>query len=289
MGTVIGSILGGGLFAIFGWQHLRADEIAKNLDGTFNNLNEIIQGAVELVTKPIDSLSGIWSIITSVNSAILPIGYSLLTLFFLLGLINKSMSFRIIRIEDIVRLLMRLIIAKAVMVRSFDLLNMIYNMSMEAIFSVDISVESIRIVDTAALAEQISDMNLIERILFQSQFTPISIVSFVLNIMVFVICYGRILELCAYTALSPIPIAALSSEDYASSTKRFFQHYVAVCLQGLIIVLVGMLFGGLAKTLLSNVGKNADFGIGTSIALSIMLILVLSKSEAWAGKITGVN
>ncbi len=289
MGAIIGSILGGGLVGLLGWQHLRADEIAKNLDRTFNNLNEIIQGAVELVTKPIDSLSGIWSIITSVHAGILPIGYSLLALFFLLGLINKSMSFRIIRIEDIVRLLMRLIIAKAVMVRSFDLLNMIYNMSMEAIFSVDISVESIRIVDTAALANQIKEMNLIERILFQSQFTPISIVSFVLNIMVFVICYGRILELCAYTALSPIPISMLSSEDYASSTKRFFQHYAAVCLQGLIIVLVGMLFGGLAKTLLSNVGVNSDFGIGTSIALSIMLILVLSKSEAWAGKITGVN
>lgn len=289
MGTVIGSIFGGGLVTIFGWQHLNADEIAKNLDGTFNNLNEIIQGAVDLVTKPLDSLSGIWTIIASVHVAILPIGYSLLTLFFLLGLINRSMSFRIIRIEDIVRLLIRLIIAKAVMERSFDLLNMIYNMSMEAIFSVDISVESIRIVDTAALAEQISEMNLIERILFQSQFTPISIVSFVLNIMVFVICYGRILELCAYTALSPIPLAALSSEDYAGSTKRFFQHYVAICLQGLIIVLVGMLFGGLAKTLLTNVGENADFGIGTSIALSIMLILVLSKSEAWAGKITGVN
>jgi len=289
MGAIIGSIFGGGLVGIFGWQHLNADEIVKNLDGTFNNLNKIIQGAVDLVTKPIDSLIGIWSVISSVNSAILPIGYSLLTLFFLLGLINRSMSFRIIRIEDIIRLLIRLVIAKAVMERSFDIMNMIYNMSMEAIFSVDISVESIKIVDTVALAEQISEMNLIERILFQSQFTPISIVCFILNIMVFVICYGRIIELCVYTALSPIPIAALSSEDYAGSTKRFFQHYVAICLQGLIIVLVGMLFGGLAKTLLTNVGENADFGIGTSIAFSIMLILVLSKSEAWAGKITGVS
>ena len=286
---VIGSILGGGLIAIFGWQHLRADEIAKNLDNTFNNLNEIIQGSVELVTKPIESLTGIWSLINSVNSAILPIGYSLLTLFFLIGLINKSMSFRIIRIEDIIRLLIRLLIAKAVMVRSFDLMNMIYNIAMNAIFSVDVSVGSIKIVDTTALAEQISKMNLIEKILFQSQFTPISIVSFILNIMVFVICYGRILEICVHTALSPIPISMLSSEDYSSSTKRFFQHYIAICLQGLIIVLVGMLFGGLAETLLVNVGENADFGIGTSIALSIMLILVLSKSEAWAGKITGVN
>lgn len=286
---VIGSILGGGLIAIFGWQHLRADEIAKNLDNTFNNLNEIIQGSVELVTKPIESLTGIWSVINSVNSAILPVGYSLLTLFFLIGLVNKSMSFRIIRIEDIIRLLTRLLIAKAVMVRSFDLMNMIYNMSMSAIFSVNVSVETIKIVDTAALAEQISKMNLIEKILFQSQFTPISIVSFILNIMVFVICYGRILEICVHTALSPIPISMLSSEDYAGSTKRFFQHYIAICLQGLIIVLVGMLFGGLAETLLVNVGENADFGIGTSIALSIMLILVLSKSEAWAGKITGVN
>ncbi len=273
---------------LFPNNHITADAIANNLDSTFNKLNDIIQSAVDLVTNPIDSLEGIWGVVSSVHEAILPMGYSLLTLFFLLGFMNKSLSFRIIRIEDIIRLLLKMIIAKVVMEKSFELLQMVYGMVTELILKVDFSVATIKIVDTAALAKQIEEMNWIERIVFQTQFTPISIVSFFLNLMAFIICYGRILEICVHTALSPIPISMLSSEEYASSTKRFFQHYIAICLQGLVIVIDLMIFGGLAQTLVGSAGSG-DFGVGMSISLSVMLILVLSKSEAWAGKITGVN
>lgn len=279
-----------GLKIIFDFtkDHLDPEAIAANLDGTFNSLNKTIQGAVELVTNPIDSMTGIWSVVSNVHEAILPMGYSLLMLFFLLGFMNKSLSFKIIRIEDIIRLLLKMIIAKIVMEKSFDLLNMVYGMVTDLILEVDFSVASLKIVDTAALANHIEEMNWIERVIFQTQFTPISIVSFILNLMVFIICYGRILELCAFTALSPIPIATLSSEEYASTSKRFFQHYVAICLQGLIIVIDLMIFGGLAQTLVGT-AESGDFGVGMSISLSVMLILVLSKSESWARQITGVN
>lgn len=286
---IIGSVLGGGLAFLFGWKHSSPSQIASNLDKTFNNLNEIIQGAIELVTNPIESITGIWSVITNIHVAILPAGYSLLTLFFLLGFMNKSMSFKVIRMEDIVKLLLKMIIAKVVMEKSFSILNMIYNMSTDIILTTGFSIAPIKIVDTATLAEQISEMNLIEKIVFQTQFTPISIVNMILNLMVFVICYGRIVELCVFTAISPIPIATLSSEEYSSTAKRFFQHYIAICLHGLIIVIICMVFGGLAQTLIGNVGEDADFGVGMSISLSIMLLLVLSKSESWARQITGVN
>ena len=284
----IGSIIGGGIALIFGWQYLSSSEIASNLDKTFNNLSEIIQGVVELVTQPASSLTGMWSVVSNVHSAILPMGYSLLTLFFLLGFMNKSMSFRVIRIEDIIKLLLKMIIAKVVMEKSFELLSMISGMITELIVSVNFSADPIKIVDTAALAEQIKEMGFFERIIFQTQFTPISIVNSILNVMVFVICYGRIVELYVFTAVSPIPIATLSSEEYAGTSKRFFQHYIAICLHGLIIVLVCMLFGGLAKTILVG-DAGADLGVGKSITLSIVLILVLSKSESWARQITGVN
>jgi len=284
----IGDIIGGGIAFLFPWNHLTSATIASNLDKTFNNLSEMIQGVVELVTQPASSLTGIWSVVSNVHSAILPMGYSLLTLFFLLGFMNKSMSFRVIRMEDIIKLLLRMIIAKVVMEKSFELLSMISGMITELIVSVNFSADPIKIVDTAALADQIKEMGFFERIIFQTQFTPISIVNSILNVMVFVICYGRVVELCVFTAVSPIPIATLSSEEYAGTSKRFFQHYIAICLHGLIIVLVCMLFGGLAQTILVG-DAGADFGVGKSITLSIVLILVLSKSEAWARQITGVN
>lgn len=268
--------------------HINAEEIASNLDGTFNNINNIIQGAIDLVTNPLDSMHGIWNVISSIHASILPMGYSLLTLFFLLGLINRSMSFRIIRIEDIIRLLIRLIIAKVVMENCFELLSMVYSMVTDLILNINVSIGPIKIVDTTALAEQIKEMNWIQRIIFQTQFTPISIVSFFLNLMTFIICYGRILELCVFTALSPLPIATLSSEEYASTSKRFFQHYIAICLQGLIIIIDLMIFAGLSKTLVGT-ATTGDFGVGMSISLSVMLIMVLSKSESWARQITGVN
>lgn len=279
-----------GLKLIFDFtkNHIDPQIIAENLDGTFNSLNNIIQGAIDLVTNPINSMTGIWTVISNVHDAILPMGYSLLTLFFLLGFMNKSLSFKVIRIEDIIRLLMKMIIAKVVMEKSFDLLSMVYGMVTDLIFQVDVSVASIKVVDTVALANQIDKMNWIERIIFQTQFTPISVVSFILNLMTFIICYGRILELCVFTALSPLPIATLSSEEYASTSKRFFQHYIAICLQGLIIVIDLMVFAGLAQTLAGAAGSG-DFGVGMSLSLSIMLILVLSKSESWARQIMGVN
>lgn len=285
----IESIISGGIAFLFPWNHLTSTTIANNLDKTFNSLNEMIQGAVELVTKPVSLLDGIWSVVSNVHNAVLPIGYSLLVLFFLLGFMNKSLSFRIIRIEDIIRLLLKFIIAKAVMQNSFKLLNLIYGMATKLILDVNFSSVPIKVVDTQALAEQISKMSLLDRIVFQTQFTPISIVNSLLSIWVFIICYGRIIELCVFTAVSPLPIAALSSEEYASTSKRFFQHYIGICLHGLIIVLVCMLFGGLAKTLLGSVSGGNDFGVGASLVLSITLILVLSKSESWARQITGVN
>lgn len=288
MGAILG-LLGAGFAMFLGWKHLDSSEIADNLDKAFNSLDSMIKGAVELVTMPADTLTGIWSIVSNVHDAVLPMAYSLLTLFFLLGFMNKTLSFRIIRIEDIIKLLLRLIIAKAVMDNSFKLLNGIYSMATELVLTVNFSAEPINLVDTKALAEQIVKMNVLEKIVFQTQFTPINIVNSLLSVWVFIICYGRIIELCVFTAVSPLPIAALSSEEYASTSKRFFQHYIGICLHGLIIVLVCMLFGGLAKTLLGSVNGGNDFGIGASLVMSITLILVLSKSESWARQITGVN
>ncbi len=267
-----------------------AESIAKGLEKTFNNLNETLQTAVDLATNTTESVSGIWDVISNVHEVILPMGYSLLTLFFLLGFMNKTLSFRIIRIEDIIKLILKLIIAKVVMEKSFELLNMVNGMITALIYEVDYSsVGTIKIVDTAALASQIEDMGFIDRILFQIQFTPISIANFFISKMVFVICYGRIIELCLFTAVSPIPIATLSSEEYAGTAKRFFQHYIGICLHGLIIVLICVIFGGLAQTLVGNVGEDADFGVWISITLSITLLLVLSKSATWAKQIVGVN
>lgn len=276
-------------WVINGINNTGSDIIAKNLDKIFNNINETIQGAVDLVTNPINSMTGIWSVVSNVHNAILPMGYSLLTLFFLLGFMNKSLSFKVIRIEDIIRLLIKMIIAKVVMEKSFELLTMVYGIATDLVVDVNFSAETIKIVDTKALAEQIAKMNFFEKIIFQTQFTPISVANFFLSKMVFVICYGRIVELCVFTAVSPIPIATLSSSEYSSTAKRFFQYYIGICLHGLIIVIICMIFGGLAQTLVGNVGENADFGVGISISLSIMLLLVLTKSGSWAKQITGVN
>ena len=263
--------------------------ITESLEQVFNNLDKTIQGAVDLVTMPADSISGIWSVVTNIHGIILPMGYSLLTLFFLLGFMNKSMSFKVIRIEDIVKLLLKMIIAKVVMEKSFELLNMIYGIVTALVKEVNFYAAPIKIVDTKALAEQIAKMNFFEKIVFEMQFTPISIANFILDKVIFVIVYGRLIEQCIFTAVSPIPIATLSSEEYASVSKRFFQHYIGISLHGLIIVVICMIFGGLAQTFINNIGTDTDFGVMASITLSITLMLVLSKSGTWARQITGVN
>lgn len=71
----------------------------------------------------------------------------------------------------------------------------------------------------------------------------ITILSFILILTV----YGRFFKIYMYTAISPIPLSAVSGESTQNVTYTFIKSYAGVCLEGAIIVLACIIYSAFAS------------------------------------------
>jgi len=267
------------------------NKIVLEIDQLFNNLNIEISKVADIITQPQSAMPGLWNMIEGIFNCLLPIGYSLLALFFMLDFLNKTVTFRIAKIENIIKILIRMVLAKVVMQSSFEILGLIYQSISDLISLVYNSPDTIQnIVDIAELKTQLEGMKLMELIMFQVNFMPIKLIMNFLLILIKVICYGRIIELYVFTALAPLPLSTMANEEYNNVAKRFFQHYISICLQGLIIMIACMSFSGIANTILvSTANSSAELGMWGTISSCLVLLLVITQSKNWAKQIVGVN
>ena len=72
----------------------------------------------------------------------------------------------------------------------------------------------------------------------------ITVLSFILILTV----YGRFFKLYMYTAIAPIPLSSFAGEPSQSIGKSFIKSYIAVCLEGAIIVLACIIFSAFATS-----------------------------------------
>ena len=72
----------------------------------------------------------------------------------------------------------------------------------------------------------------------------VTVLSFVMIMSV----YGRFFKLYLYTAIAPIPLSTIAGEPSQNVGKSFVKSYVAVCLEGAIIVLACIIFSLFAST-----------------------------------------
>ena len=54
--------------------------------------------------------------------------------------------------------------------------------------------------------------------------------------------YGRFFKLYMYTAIAPIPLSSFAGEGTQNIGKSFIKSYIAVCLEGAIVVLACIIF-----------------------------------------------
>ena len=103
----------------------------------------------------------------------------------------------------------------------------------------------------------------------------------------------RFIQLYIYIAVAPIPIATLPNREWSQVGKGFLKSFVAVCLQGVILVLILYFFPSIATSMVTDIipannGLNGIFSAAGSIIVLIgALIVALKGSKAFADKICG--
>ena len=222
--------------------------IAQNLQNALNTWNGKLTEIWQLLTQSPETFKGggIWDVMVNINGTLQAIGYALLVLFFLVGMVKTCGSFVEVRKpEHALKLFVRFAIAKGVITYGLELMMALYTI-VQGVVS--------RIMDTSGLGSAG------ETVLPEAIVTAVENVDFfniiplwavtliggilitILSFIMIMSVYGRFFRIYLYTAIAPIPLASFAGEPSQSIGKNFLKSYAAVCLEGAIVVLACVIF-----------------------------------------------
>lgn len=220
------------------------DTLQSSLDTWNSKLSEIWQ----LLTQSPDTFKDgtIWRVILDIHGALQAIGYGLLVLFFVIGVMKTCGSFvELKKPEHAFKLFIRFILAKAAVGYGLELMLALFSI-VQGVISTIMQRSGMAAAGGIVLPQEIVEQ--IESVGFMASI-PLWIVSLlgglvilVLSFVIILTVYGRFFKLYIYTAIAPIPLSAFAGEPTQSVGKQFLRSYAGVCMEGAVIALSCIIF-----------------------------------------------
>ncbi len=228
--------------------------VVQNLQNALETWNEKLAEIWQILTQSPEEFKGgaIWDVIVNIHGALQAIGYALLVLFFVVGVVKVCGSFaEVKKPEHAVRMFIRFALSKGSITYGMELMVAFFNIVQGIISTIMESAgfgEAEETVLPTEIVEAVEDCGFLESIplwavtLIGSLF--ITILSFIMIMSV----YGRFFRLYLYAAIAPIPLSTFAGEPSQNVGKSFIKSYAAVCLEGAIIVLACIIFSVFAAS-----------------------------------------
>lgn len=228
--------------------------VVQNLQNALATWNEKLSEIWLLITQsPEEFKDGtIWNVITNIHGALQAIGYSLLVLFFVVGVMKTCGNFAEMKRPEItLKMFIRFILAKASIDYGLELMMALFDI-VQGIVSKIMATSGLASIDEMVLPESI--ITAIEESGFWES-VPLWAVTLigslfitVLSFIMIMTVYGRFFKIYLYTAIAPVPLSAFAGEPSSNVGKSFIKSYTAVCLEGAIIVLGCIIFSLFASS-----------------------------------------
>ena len=116
---------------------------------------------------------------------------------------------------------------------------------------------------------------------FQSLFVGITM--WALTICIFIIVYGRMIEIYLVTSIAPIPMATMISKESGNMGQNYLRSLFALAFQGFLIIVCVAIYA----VLVQNIAVDADISsaIWTCMGYTVLLCFTLFKTGSMAKSI----
>ena len=199
--------------------------VVENLQNALATWNDKLSEIWRLLTESPDTFKGgtIWNVMVNINGALKAIGYALLVLFFLVGIMRQFHSLtEVKRPEQIFKLFLRFVLAKAAVTWGLELMMAMFKIA-QGIIGKIMEASGIGGGGGAYLPsdmiETIEDCSFWESIPLWAVTLIGSLLVTDLSFIMILTVYGRFFRLNIYAAIAPIPLSSFAGEETASIGK----------------------------------------------------------------------
>ena len=228
--------------------------VVQNLHNALDTWNEKLAEIWQILTQSPETFKGgnIWNVIVNIHGALLAIGYALLVLFFVVGVVKTCGSIvEVKKPEHALKHFVRFALAKGVITYGLELMMALFNIVQGTISTIMNTAgfgSAQQTVLPTEIVEAVEDCGFFESIPLWAVTLIGGLFITVLSFIMIMSVYGRFFRLYLYTAIAPIPLSSFAGEPSQNVGKSFLKSYAAVCLEGAIIVLACIIFSVFAAS-----------------------------------------
>ena len=265
--------------------------IMGNLTGLFDRVNTRVgEIAVQVGTTPAAWNAGVFSLIRQLSeTVILPIAGLVLTFvatYELIQLLVEKNNLHDLDYWIFFKWIFKTACAILVLSNTFNIVNAVFDVSQSVIARAGGVIQgSTDITPTMLdnLEATLETMGIGSLLGLFMQSLLIHVTMWALNIIIFVIVYGRMLEIYMMTSLAPIPVATLANREVGSMGQNYLKSLFAVGFQGLLILLCV----GIYAVLVRSIATTGDpiGAIWSCVGYTVLLAFMLFKTGSIAKSI----
>lgn len=276
-------------------KELLIEGIMGNLTGLFDTVNSRVgEIAVQVGTTPAAWNAGVFSLIRQLSeTVILPIAGLVLTFvatYELIQLIIEKNNLHDLDYWIFFKWIFKTAAAILILSNTFNIVMAVFDVSQQVIQQSAGLIQGSTAVTPDVLNDMQTQLEAMELgpllgIFLQSFFVQFTMTA--LNIVIFVIVYGRMIEIYLMTSLAPIPFATSANREAGHMGHNYFKSLFAIGFQGMLIMVCMAIYAVLVQSIATSGDMMA--AIWECVGYTVLLVFVLFKTGSLSKSIFGAH
>lgn len=273
-------------------KELLIGSIMSNLTGLFDNVNRQVAGIADNVgTTPQAWNGGVFGMIRNLSdNVILPIAGVILALVATLELIQMIVDRNNMHDMDtfmLAKWVFKTACAVVIVTNTWNIVMAVFDVAQSVvsrasglvIADTDIRIDSVIVGLEAKLAEM--ELGALFGLWVQSMFVGFTM--WALAICIFIITYGRMIEIYLVTSVAPIPMATMANREWGQMGQNYLRGLFALGFQAFLIIICVAIYAILVRGI--AVESDVSTAIWTCMGYTVLLCFTLFKTSSLARSI----
>lgn len=273
-------------------KELLVGSIMSNLTGLFDNVNRQVAGIADNVgAMPQAWNGGVFGMIRNLSdNVILPIAGVILALVATLELIQMIVDRNNMHDMDtfmLAKWVFKTACAVVIVTNTWNIVMAVFDVAQSVvsrasglvIADTDIRIDSVIVGLEAKLAEM--ELGALFGLWVQSMFVGFTM--WALAICIFIITYGRMIEIYLVTSVAPIPMATMANREWGQMGQNYLRSLFALGFQAFLIIICVAIYAILVRGI--AVESDVSTAIWTCMGYTVLLCFTLFKTSSLARSI----
>ena len=270
-------------------KELLIGSIMSNLTGLFDNVNRQVAGIADNVgATPQAWNGGVFGMIRNLSdNVILPIAGVILALVATLELIQMIVDRNNMHDMDtfmLAKWVFKTACAVVIVTNTWNIVMAVFDVAQSVvsrasglvIADTDIRIDSVIVGLEAKLAEM--ELGALFGLWVQSMFVGFTM--WALAICIFIITYGRMIEIYLVTSVAPIPMATMVNREWGQMGQNYLRSLFALGFQAFLIIICVAIYAVLVRGI--AVENDVSTAIWTCMGYTVLLCFTLFKTSSLA-------